>query len=395
MISEFEKEMERLKRQVLGTQAEPKRDSSSTEESFEKGDKQIDWAVEASLKPVVSTSREIGQEAESPSGPVGIDIGTSTIVAGQSKDKDIRLVRQSNVFFTVPRSRFTKRILTENRVPHFELEGLFYIIGYAAEDFANMFSCDTRRPIAEGLLSPKEPYGINVMNEIIGTLIQKPKKLGETICFSIPGEPFDRATGSVVYHESMIKRTLTAIGYLPVSINEGQAVVMSELADNAFTGVGISMGGGMCNVCFAYLSVPIVTYSIQKAGDYVDSMAGRSVAESATKIKAIKEEGLDLLEEPKDRISMALQIFYDDVISSLVESMRKVFSLTDTIPKISRPVPIVLSGGTAMPNGCKEKLERELKKVRLPIEISTIRVSEDPLHATVKGALIRAMSEEE
>jgi hypothetical protein len=193
----------------------------------------------------------------------------------------------------------------------------------------------------------------------------------------------------------MIKRTLTAIGYLPVSINEGQAVVMSELADNAFTGVGISMGGGMCNVCFAYLSVPIVTYSIQKAGDYVDSMAGRSVAESATKIKAIKEEGLDLLEEPKDRISMALQIFYDDVISSLVESMRKVFSLTDTIPKISRPVPIVLSGGTAMPNGCKEKLERELKKVRLPIEISTIRVSEDPLHATVKGALIRAMSEEE
>ncbi|MFW3147052.1 MAG: DUF362 domain-containing protein, partial [Thermoplasmatota archaeon] len=47
-------------------------------------------------------------------------------------------------------------------------------------------------------------------------------------------------------------------------------VVFSELEDENFTGLGISAGGGMCNVCLAYLSIPLVTFSITKGGDYLD-----------------------------------------------------------------------------------------------------------------------------
>jgi hypothetical protein len=124
-------------------------------------------------------------------------------------------------------------------------------------------------------------------------------------------------------------------------------------------------------------------------------MAGMSIGEAATKIKAIKERGLDLLKEPKDRITMALHIFYEEVIFSLVESLQTVLSSTDKIPKISRPIPIVLSGGTAIPIGVKERFEGALKNVRLPVEISSVSIAEDPLHATAKGALIKAMSEAE
>jgi hypothetical protein len=185
------------------------------------------------------------------------------------------------------------------------------------------------------------------------------------------------------------------MGYTPVAINEGLAVVMSELADEAFTGIGISMGGGMCNVCLSYISVPVVTFSIQKAGDYIDAMAGISVGESATKMKLIKEGGLDLLKEPRSRITLALHIFYEELIFNLVESLHNVLSSTDRIPKISGPIPVVLSGGTAIPGGVKEKFESALKTVRLPVEISSVRIAEDPLHATAKGALIKGMSEGE
>jgi hypothetical protein len=191
----------------------------------------------------------------------------------------------------------------------------------------------------------------------------------------------------------VIKRCLGSLGYSPVAINEGLAVVMSELADESFTGIGISMGGGMCNVCLAYLSVPVVTYSIQQAGDYIDFMAGMSVGESATKMKAIKERCLDLLKEPKDRIIMALHIFYEDLILTLVESLQKVLLSMDKIPKISRPIPIVLSGGTAIAAGVKEKFENAVNNLKLPVDISGVRLAEDPLHATAKGALIKAISE--
>jgi len=386
MIKEHEKRLNLLKERLDNLKEETPSEGSK--------DSQTDLAVEASQKPIVATEKELGQEADRPSGPVGIDIGTTHIAVAQNKRNHINLVKQLNAFFTIPESNFTRNILRQNDVTFFEQDGLFYIIGYSAEGFANMFAANTRRPMERGLLSANEPYAIKVINAIISTLILKPKNFGETICFGVPG-PYIDGTGSVVYHESVIKRLLSSMGYTPVAINEGLAVVMSELADEAFTGIGISMGGGMCNVCLSYISVPVVTFSIQKAGDYIDAMAGISVGESATKMKLIKEGGLDLLKEPRSRITLALHIFYEELIFNLVECLHNVLSSTDRIPKISGPVPVVLSGGTAIPRGVKEKFESALKNVRLPVEISSVRIAEDPLHATAKGALIKGMSEGE
>ncbi|MBF0227563.1 MAG: hypothetical protein HQK76_19120 [Desulfobacterales bacterium] len=149
----------------------------------------------------------------------------------------------------------------------------------------------------------------------------------------------------------------------------------------------------MCNICLSYLSFPVITYSVQKAGDYIDKMVGSSVAEPATKIKSIKEQSLDLYQEPKDRITTALHIFYEDVINNLLDSLQRVLSSTDQIPVISKPIPIVISGGTSMPPGFKEKFEKALKRFTFPVAISQVRLAEDTLNTTAKGALIMAMTE--
>ncbi len=353
----------------------------------------IDTAIEASQKTVVSSRKEVGEDAERPKGPVGLDIGPSHIVMAQNKGKNIHTVKQLNAFFTIPYSKFTKKILEDNEVTFFEKNDMFYILGYSAENFANMFNTDTRRTMEKGLLSSREDEGINVLQAIITTLINKPKNPGEVICFSMPGEPMD-TTSSVIYHESIIKMFLGTLGYNPISINEGLATVMSELADDNFTGIGISMGGGMCNICLAYLSVPVITYSIQKGGDYIDQMVGASVGEPATKVKTVKEGGLKLSRAPKNRIETALHIYYDDLIFSLLHSLQDVLHSSEKIPKIAKPIPLVLSGGTVLPHGFKELFEKALKNVNLPIEISEVRIAEDPLNTTAKGAMVMALSEE-
>jgi hypothetical protein len=353
---------------------------------------QIQKAAEASQKSVIAEEKEIGSGAEAASGPVGLDIGSSHIIAAQSGRDHIHSVKQLNAFFTVPRSKFAERILAKNEVMYFESEGQFYIYGNAADNFANMFNTNTRRPVLKGILSANEAEGIHVIQAVISSLIKKPKKFGETLCFAIPGEPLN-GTGSVVYHESTIKTFLGKMGYTPISINEGMAIVMSELGDDDYTGIGISMGGGMCNICLSYLSYPVITYSIQEAGDYIDAMAGMSVGVSATRVKAQKEAELDLSREPRDRITAALHVFYENLIHTLLESLQQTFNATDQLPKISRPIPIVLSGGTAMPKGCREGFEKALKTINLPVEISTVRLASDPLNTTAKGALIMALAE--
>ncbi len=369
-------------------------DTPSMGESVTSDEKQMEKVREATQKPVVATDKELGQKADRPSGPVGLDIGTSNIVAAQNKADHIDVVKQLNAFFTMPKSKFAETILTNNEVLYYESGGLFYIFGFPAEVFANMFSTNTRRPMKAGLLSPQEPEALRVIEAVTNTLIEKPRHFGEMLCFGIPGEPVGRS-GEVIYHESVIKQYLGRLGYTPLSINEAMAIVLAELSSENYTGIGISMGGGMCNVCLSYLSYPVITFSLQIAGDYIDQMVGRAVGEPATKIKTIKQDSLDLSKNPNDRITTALHIFYDELIFKLLDSLQRVLNASDQIPKIAYPIPIVLSGGTAMVPGCQDKFAKALPNFKLPVEISGVQLAKDPLHTTAKGALIMAMTESE
>jgi hypothetical protein len=341
-------------------------------------------------EPIIE-SRE-GESMALIDGPIGLDIGTTSIIVAQLNGKSIKTKRELNAFYPVPCSNIIKRTLVKHNINYFDKNGHFYILGNPAENFAILNGADTRRPVSSGVLNPDESEGIEVIRQIISSVIKKPQKKGEVICFGVPGEPAD-SKASTVFHESVIKMHLKTMGYSPIAINEGLAVVLSELAGNNFTGIGISIGGGMCNVCFSYLSVPVLSFSIQKGGDYVDQMVEKAVGETATKIKQIKEDKLDLSIEPTNNVETALHIFYDDLFSTLVQAMQKVFGSTDKMPRISDGVPIVLSGGSIMPRGAKEKFDRAMKEINLPVKISDIVVAEKPLYATAKGSLKMAMEE--
>ncbi|MEI6127961.1 MAG: hypothetical protein WCQ99_15550 [Pseudomonadota bacterium] len=326
------------------------------------------------------------------SGPIGIDIGTTHITVAQNNCKSIKTFRQLNAFFTLTSSKIVKKALAKDGVSFFEKNKQLYICGSSAEEFATMHGAQIRKPIESGLLNPKEDDSIEVMKAIINSAIKKTRKDNTTICFSVPGEPIDKPV-STMFHESVIKMHLQSLGYTPVSVNAALSVILSELADSNYTGIGISIGGGMCNVCFAYLSVPVITYSIQKGGDYIDAMVGNAVGEPVTKIKAAKENGFDLAAEPETKIETGLHIFYDDLFATLTKSMEQVFGASDKIPRLSNGIPIVLGGGSVSPKGCKERFEKALKGSTFPFKISGVRIAENPLYATARGSLKMAIEE--
>ncbi|CAN2041317.1 Mad28-3 [Candidatus Magnetomoraceae bacterium gMMP-15] len=347
--------------------------------------KEFKAASEVSQKPVVIG--KVKNQSDDFQGPIGLDIGTSHVVMAQECEKNIKVINQLNAFFAIPATKFSKTILTTNDVTFIEYNNLLYVVGYESEIFANLLNVSTNRPIIKGFLSSKEEEGLIVIQSILNNILEKPKKFNEVITFSVPGNPLD-GVETVLFHESILKQYLANMGYSPVAVNEGMATVMSELSDNDFTGIGISMGGGMCNICLSYLAVPVVSFSIQTGGDYIDNMVGNAVNEPATTIKTIKENELDLSLPPKDRIMMAMHIYYDDLIQQLLDSLKKGISA----PTFSGSIPIVISGGTAKPKGFKEKFEKALKNYKLPVEISNVRLAEDMLNTTAKGALIKSMT---
>ena len=350
---------------------------------------------EVSASPVANVvAREDDDQANAavvlrPEGPVGVDVGTTSIVTAESRNNKIHAVNQTDFPSTIPLISFTKNTLIENAVPYFEMNNLYYLQGYAADRMAATFNKHAWRPVRTEKVQRDE--GTPLIDAILQNIIGRPEKSGLPLYYSIPGEPLE-GLNTLVYHSAIIKEYFSDLGYTAMPVNEGLAVVMSELPEENFTGIAISIGGSMVNVCLSYLAVPLITFSIQKAGDYIDTLVAAAIDDLPDKVKEVKEGSFSLASKPKNRMEKALTIYYDDLIDTVIITLCKVL-ISATIPKTGA-ISLVLSGGTVKPEGFVSKFEKALSKVRLPMKISSVRMAEDPLNSVAKGALVMAMAEE-
>jgi hypothetical protein len=323
---------------------------------------------------------------------IGLDVGTSKVVTAKGDSKKSDSHSQLNAFFVVPYSSLHESSLQQSRMSFYREGDELVVYGSDAEKFAHMFNAEVRRPMAKGILNPSEPAATHVLETILGSLVPQARASGEMIAFSVPAAA--RETGAeLTYHEETIKRYLRDRGYTPLAVNEGLAVVLAELSKENFTGIGISCGGGMCNVAFSFLSIPSLTFSIPHGGDYIDSSVGAVVHEPATRVKAIKEETLDLSRAGGDKIDKALHIYYDKLIEMLVDELARAVAKSQRMPRTDQALPIVLAGGTAKPNGFRDRFESVLRRKSLPFQVSEVRLASDPLSATARGALVAALAE--
>ena len=323
---------------------------------------------------------------------VGLDIGTSRIVVADGPDGERRR-SQLNAFVPVPVSEMAENMLKQRGMVYEKNCKNLFVYGNDSDFFASFLDTDARRPMYSGLLNPQEEMSQHMIQRIIEMLVPRARK-GETLCFSVPGKG-DGANGNLVYHEAVLKQFIQGLGYKAKAVNEGQAVVFSELQDENFTGIGISFGGGMCNVSVSFMSMPMITFSVPKSGDYIDRNAAEVLGErNSTRVRLYKEENLDLSRQPKDDMTRALHIFYEDVLQTLIDRLRAEFKRSSSLPKIDRPLKVVLAGGTAKPAGFLQKFEEMLHaEGDFPVQLAEVRMAKDPLSTTANGCYIAAMSE--
>ena len=345
--------------------------------------------VGAENSNVSNTSNYSGDAAMS---RIGLDVGTSKVVTARGDSKNSESASQLNAFLSVPFTSLAQNTLQQNGIPFYREGDELIVYGSASENFAHMFNAESRRPMAKGILNPREPTAAHVLESILSTLIPPARQSGEVLAFSVPAASPE--TGSdITYHEETLKRYVRERGYTPLAVNEGLAVVLAELAKESFTGIGISCGGGMCNVAVSYLSIPSLTFALAQGGDFIDAAVGAVVREPSTRVKAIKEETLDLTQPGGDKIDKALHIYYDNLIESLVEELIRSVTRSQRLPRSDQPLPIVLAGGTAKPNGFRERFEKALRRRTLPFQVADVRLASDPLTATARGALVAALAE--
>ena len=323
--------------------------------------------------------------------PLGLDIGTSRICLAQRAGDEFQYETQLNAFVTVPYSKMTEGVLKKQKVPHTVTGPEIIVHGNESDRFADLLNVETRRTMTKGVLNPAEPGSLDMMRKIINAMVETAKSK-QKLCFTVPAAPLGHED-NLTYHETTLRQILTDMGYEVQSINEGLSIVYAEMDQTSYTGIGICCGGGLCNVCLAYLSVPVMSFSIPRAGDYIDTSAASVTGERINRIRLEKEESFHFNGFSPGKLHQVLSVYYDEMIHSLVNGMKQAIAGTRNMPKMGKPIPIVLSGGTAMPEGFKERFQEVLKESEFQLPISEVRLAGDPLHTAAKGALVAALTD--
>jgi hypothetical protein len=165
----------------------------------------------------------------------GLDVGTMNILSSEQDGDETVFVQQRNSFVEIEYSDMAEQMLNRSDVLHIRKDDKVYVVGDDALNFANIFNKETRRPMQQGILSSDEQSAIPMMKLIIEQVVGEPEFPGERLYFSSPADPID-SNLSTLYHQKTLESFLSDINYDAEPINEGMAVIYSELADNSFTG---------------------------------------------------------------------------------------------------------------------------------------------------------------
>lgn len=319
----------------------------------------------------------------------GLDVGTANLAAAvQNSEGGITVTVERNAFLDIPSDVYSKSMLTKLKVPYVVHNNKLVVIGEAAFELANVFGRETRRPMQDGLISPNEQDALPMMKMIIQKLLGEPRVQGENCYFCVPAPSLD-VDNNVVYHQGLFESLINKLGYKAHAINEAHAVIFAELAEQDFTGIGLSFGGGMANACIAYKSIPCLSFSVARGGDWIDKNVAHVLGCPRSKATHIKERGIDI-RDPKTREEEAVSIYYRSLISYVLQNIKQRFESGQNMPSFNQPIDIACAGGTSMIGGFIEVFRDEFAKIDFPIPVGRIFRSEEALTAVAKGCLVAA-----
>jgi len=327
----------------------------------------------------------------------GLDVGTSFIVLASYEGENINFKDFRDAFYVIkPTTPIATKMIEKGLAGKIfvkDVDGSFIILGKDAIEKAVERNDAARRPMYRGVVSVKEKEAKRVLAYILKQVVGQASEPGEKLVFCVPAQPVDQddTDFDVGYHEDVVKAILAETGYDARAINEAEALCYAELADCDYTGIGVSCGAGMTNVCVMLNGEPTVVFSTTKSGDWVDRMSAVATGEPDSVVQVEKEGGGFRVGEPNDNpVLGAVASYYERLIEYTAKQLSAALDGHKSLPKFKEPIRIVVAGGTSRADGYIEKFNEKLLASQFPLPIEVVKHAADPLHSVSKGCLIAA-----
>jgi len=325
----------------------------------------------------------------------GLDVGTSFIVLSKDNGGSVEYKDFRDAFYIIkPTTPVATKMIEKGlsgKVFIKDSDGSFIILGKDAIEKAIERNDTANRPMYRGVVSAKEKDAKRVLAFILKEVVGTASEPNEKLVFCVPAQPIDQEDEDfdVGYHEDVVKTVLAECGYDARAINEAEALCYAELEQDDYTGIAISCGAGMTNVCVMLNGEPTVVFSTTKSGDWIDRMSAVATGESDSVVQAEKEGGNFTIGDPNDNpVLSAVSVYYERLIDYTTKQLAHALTGHKSVPKFKNPLKIVIAGGTSQAKGYIELFRNQLLVNNFPLEVKEVVHANDPIHAVAKGCLI-------
>jgi hypothetical protein len=328
---------------------------------------------------------------------LGFDVGTFNLVCCTRDAKgNFSNKREVNAFLEIPLdNRFVFNMMQNSGVPLVEKEDIAYALGQKAVDMAYAMNKELKRPMSQGCVNPKEINAFDILNIMIHSLMEGSTiGDGDVLYYSVPANAINEETDAD-YHQKVLESIFKAYesekGHKvhPFPINEGLALVYAELGSKEYTGIGISFGAGMVNLCFATHGAPAFQFALVNSGDWIDRQAAKATGETPTYINKEKQK-IDLTKEPTSLVERAIQTQYRIMIEKTVAGIKDGLVNAGKKARTENAIDIVIAGGTSLPVGFDTFFKTVVEQGKLPIKVGEVLRPKDALYSVARGCLIAA-----
>lgn len=328
---------------------------------------------------------------------VGVDIGTSFLIKAQEQEDGVKYTEFRDAFYRMkPATPIAGKMMEKGLkgLAYFkDTDGSYVVVGQDAIEKSIERNATALRPLRRGVINPLEPEARRVLKFILQQLIGKPAEPGETLVYSIPAEPMDQDDEefNTGFHEDVLKKDLGELGWVPQPLNEAEAICYSELENEDYTGIALSFGAGMVNVCVMSSGEPVLRFSTTKSGDWIDRMAAQSTAQPDTVVQVEKENGtFKVGENSGNPILDAVSSYYLRLIDYTVRCLSTRLTGAVDLPKFTDPIVVVVSGGTSRADGFIEAFRKRLGQGDFPLPVKEVRPASDQLRSVARGCMLAA-----
>jgi hypothetical protein len=326
----------------------------------------------------------------------GLDVGTSFIVLSKNaEDGNVIYKDFRDAFYIIkPTTPVATKMIEKGlagKVFIKDADGSFILLGKDAIEKAIERNDTAKRPMYKGVVSAKEKDAKRILAFILKEVVGQASEPGEKLVFCVPAQPVDQEDDDfdVGYHEDVVKTVLAECGYDARAINEAEALCYAELENDDYTGISISCGAGMTNVCVMLNGEPTVVFSTTKSGDWIDRMSAVATGEPDSVVQVEKEGGDFTIGQQSDNIVLsAVSAYYERLIDYTTKNLSIALTNHKSLPKFKNPLTIVVAGGTSQAKGYIDMFTKKINENGFPLPVKEVRHASDPLHSVSKGCLI-------